>query len=158
MLMRRQKPWARWLTATTIVGIASPIVETSDQRGPKMITSLFTLHGHNEQYVLAVMDEMRNLGAPKIRVVDCGDHYVAIEGVHRLEASARLGIAPNLVVLDKNEMIEADSLDIEIFQSGENYTAGEIAGKCYSQGSGCYHIDEDGTLTLVFNGRWVPDA
>lgn len=123
-----------------------------------MISTLYTVHGHNEQHVLAVMDEMRTLGAPKIRVVDCGDHYVAIEGVHRLEAAARLGIAPNLDVLDQNDLIEADSLDSEMFLSGESYTAGEIAGECYSQGSGCYSIDEDGKLTLVFNGLWVPAA
>lgn len=74
-----------------------------------MSTTLYTIHGHNEARVLQVMEEMRTMGAPTIRVVDCGDHYMAIEGTHRLEAAARLEVAPNLVVLEQDELVAAAS-------------------------------------------------
>jgi hypothetical protein len=121
-----------------------------------MHSTLYTIHGHNDVRVGEIMSEMQKLGAPHIRVVDCGDHYMAIEGTHRLEAAARLGLAPVLVVLDQDEMVEADSLDLDLLNGEESYTAGEIAGEVYTPGSGCYHLSEDGLLTLAFNGSWVP--
>jgi hypothetical protein len=120
-----------------------------------MVTTLYTIHGFNEAHVEAVMAEMRTLGAPTIRVVDCTDHYMAIEGTHRLEAAARLGLSPNLAVLDQDETIEIDSLDIDGLETDRPYTAGEIAAEVYSDGAGCYRI-EDGQLTLAFNGRHIP--
>lgn len=120
------------------------------------ITTLYTMHGHNEAHVERVMAEMAALGAPTVRVVDCGDHYMALECTHRLEAAARLGIAPALVVLDQSDMVDADSLDIDILQAGQSYTAGELAGEVYSDGCGCYRIEADGTIELRFNGRHIP--
>lgn len=119
--------------------------------------TLYTIHGHNEHKVLRVMTEMQTLGAPTIRVVDCGDHYIAIEGTHRLEAAARLGIAPNLVVLEQGDLVPASSLDcIDHLNQAECYAAGEIASELYSVGSGCYMIEDEGMLSLVFNGRHIP--
>jgi hypothetical protein len=120
-----------------------------------MISTLYTIHGHNEAKVTAVMAEMTKLGTPSIRVVDCGDHYLALEGVHRLEAAARLGIAPTLIVLEQDELVEADSLDWPDLQHGESYTAGELAAQVSGDQRGCYRF-EDGLLTLTFNGRFVP--
>ena len=117
-----------------------------------MYTTLYTIHGHNDAKVASVMDEMRSLGAPVVRVVDCGDHYMALEGVHRIEAASRLGIAPVLIVLDQDDQVAADSLDWQDLQSGETYAAGELAGEAGGVGCGSYSID-DGLLTLVFNGR-----
>lgn len=122
-----------------------------------MITTLYTIHGHSEAKVEAVMADMANLGAPSIRVVDCGDHYMALEGVHRLEAAARLGIAPNLIVLEQDDLVEADSLDWPDLARGESYTAGDLAGEVSGDQRGCYKI-EDGLLTLTFNGRFVPQC
>lgn len=121
-----------------------------------VVTRLYTIHGHNDAKVLQVMDEMRRLGAPAVRVVDCADHYMALEGTHRLEAAARLGIVPNLVILAQDELVAADSLDWDYLQAGERYTAGELAAEVYSDGAGCYAIDQDGRLDLTFNGRFVP--
>jgi len=39
-----------------------------------------------------VLDSMKRLGAPTIRVVDLGDGYQAIEGSHRLAAAKELGL------------------------------------------------------------------
>ncbi len=41
------------------------------------------------------------LGAPKIEVVDCGDHYQALEGSHRLAAAAVLDLAPELIIREQ---------------------------------------------------------
>lgn len=117
---------------------------------------LYTIHGHNDAKVEAVMAEMGTLGAPTIRVVDCGDNYMALEGTHRIEAAARLGIAPNIVILDQDDLVEADSLDWDYLQQGESYTAAELASEVYSDGCGCYRI-EDGLLTLKFNGTHIPE-
>lgn len=120
------------------------------------ISALYTIHGHNEARVAQVMEEMQHLGAPSIRVVDCGDHYMALEGVHRFEAAARLEIAPKLIVLSQDDMVEASSLDWDWLLSGESYTAAELASEAYSQGSGCYRIEDDGTISLRFNGHHIP--
>ena len=67
--------------------------------------TLYTIHGHSEDQVAEVMEEMLKLGAPAIRVVDCGDHYQAIEAARRLNLPVRI------IVIDEDEMIESDSLD-----------------------------------------------
>lgn len=122
-----------------------------------MHTTLYTIHGHNERRVVEVIAEMQTRGAPTIRVVDCGDSYMALEGTHRLEAAARLGIAPNFEVLAGDDLVEADSLDVDTLQAGESYTAAELASEFYHGGCGCYRIEADGTLELCFNGRFVPE-
>lgn len=122
----------------------------------KNITTLYTMHGHNEAHVQTVMMKMKRLGRPTLRVVDCISHYCALEGVHRLEAAARLGIAPKLVVLDPDDLVAADSLDWQDLQSGESYSAEELAGIVYNLGSGSYDIDADGILSLIFNGYSIP--
>jgi hypothetical protein len=111
-----------------------------------MIQSLYTLHQIDNDKLQDVCKQMRILGAPTIRVVDCGDHYVALEGTHRLAACAALGIAPTLEVLAQDDLVEADSLDWQDLQSGESYSAGELAGEVYSYSNGCYRITDDGTL------------
>jgi hypothetical protein len=127
-------------------------------RGTDMttITTLYTIHGHNDAKVQRVITDMVALGAPTIRVVDCGDHYMALEGCHRLEAASRLGVAPTLVVFEQDDLVDANSLDWPDLQAGESYTASELAAEAYSAGAGCYKIDE-GRLELVFNGQFVPD-
>jgi uncharacterized ParB-like nuclease family protein len=60
----------------------------------KRIIHLRLPHPTWDPKVEAVKDEMRVLGPPIIRVVDCGDYYMAIEGCHRLMAAAQLDICP----------------------------------------------------------------
>lgn len=111
--------------------------------------TLYTIHAVDADKLAGIVADMLALGAPTIRVVDCGDHYIAIEGVHRLAACAQLGIAPILNVLEQDDLVDADSLDWESLRRGEQYTAGELAGEAYSPRSGVYTIQQDGTL----NGR-----
>lgn len=113
-----------------------------------MISALYLIHAADPAKLAAVKAEMLILGAPTVRVVDCGDHYMAIEGCHRLMAAAELGIAPILTVLAQDDMIDADSLDIDAFQAGETYTAGEVAGELYGMHNPVLKISRDGTLAV----------
>ena len=118
---------------------------------------LYTMHPVDDEHLACVMREMEALGAPAIRVVDMGDGAVmAIEGTHRIEAARRLGLIPELIVLDQNDLVEADSLDLDILAPGEKYTAGEIAGEVYSMHVGIYVFDEDGHLCLEREAKIVP--
>ena len=111
---------------------------------------IYTIHRPHADHLAEVVNEMETLGSPTIRVVDCRDYLVAIEGCHRIEAARILRIPVVLDILNQDELVDADSLDIDYFVPGEAYTAGEIAGECYHSGSGCYEIDDDGTVELVF--------
>jgi hypothetical protein len=79
------------------------------------ITSLRLVHPTSPEHVERVKAEMLTRGPPTIRVVECGDCYMAIEGCHRLIAAAELGIAPVLNVLSQEELVEVDSLGTDFF-------------------------------------------
>ena len=111
-----------------------------------MHKALYLIDDVDPETLEAAKAEMRVLGAPSIRVVDCGDHYMAIEGVHRLAAAAELGIAPHLTILKQDDMVEADSLDQNHFRTGEIRTAGEIAGKLRTMRNSVLTIEPNGTL------------
>ncbi len=92
---------------------------------------------------------MLKRGPPTIRVVDCGDCYMAIEGCHRLIAAAELGIAPILNVLSQEDLVEVDSLETDLFPLGETYTARKIAATYRGGHNPVLTINPDGTLTIV---------
>lgn len=58
-----------------------------------------------------VKAEMLKMGAPVIRVVDCGDYYMALDGSHRLAAAAELDITPEFIVFEQGEMIDISKED-----------------------------------------------
>ena len=89
-------------------------------------------------------------GRPKIRVVDCGNYYMAIEGCHRLMAATELRIAPYLIVLAQDDLVEVDSLEIDYFPPGETYTARKIAGDYWGSHNPVLTINPDGTLSVPF--------
>lgn len=108
--------------------------------------TLYTIHAVDDAKLAGVIEEMLKLGAPTIRVVDCGDYLMALEGVHRIAACAALGIVPELIYLDQADMVEADSLDWQDLQPGESYTAGELAGEAFSPSSGVYRLHDNDTV------------
>lgn len=71
-----------------------------------------TVYAKHEPYedgqLAEVLQEMRVLGAPTIRVIERDGLFFALEGSHRLAAAHELGIEPNLVVLtpDAGEDLE----------------------------------------------------
>ncbi len=95
---------------------------------------IYSIHAPKEDHLLAVTEEMRAMGAPTIRVVDCGDYFMALEGSHRLAAAHNLGLTPNFEVFADQEVIditEFDWFDPENWAE-TTYPAGEIAGELFS--------------------------
>jgi hypothetical protein len=93
--------------------------------------TIVAIHKPHVDRYLAVRNEMQEMGAPTIEVVDCGDHYMALEGSHRLAAAKDLGLVPMLTVRDQDEMIDItgyDWFDPEQWAETE-YAAGEVAGE-----------------------------
>lgn len=97
--------------------------------------TVYTIHDVDPEHLARVTAEMQTLGAPTIRVVDCGDHYRALEGTHRLHAAAALGLTPEFVVLAQDELVAADSLDWQDLVAGESYPAGELAYEMFGMQS-----------------------
>jgi hypothetical protein len=98
------------------------------------MTTIYAIHAPFADHLEAVKAEMEALGAPTIRVVDCGDYYMALEGSHRLAAAAALGLTPELIVFK-----QGDTLDISQFDwfdavnwAETEYAAGDVAGELFS--------------------------
>ena len=79
--------------------------------------TIVLLHNHySEETLLKVVEEMKVLCAPVIRVYDLGfDNLVqAIEGCHRLRACEILEIDPILDYVDgETDLLDLDDLDYE---------------------------------------------
>jgi hypothetical protein len=81
------------------------------------MTKIALLHNHFEEDALKeVVEEMKKLGTPSIRVLDLGfdDICQALEGCHRLRACEVLGITPNLVFVDSDETVGSLGLDCDV--------------------------------------------
>lgn len=107
---------------------------------------LYTIHPPLEEKMPRIIKEVKKLGVPQIRVVDCVDHYMAIEGTHRLAACHKMGIAPELIVLRWRDLVDIDSLDIHYGSPGNAYIAIEITADLRSTENECYEIDDKGLL------------
>ena len=95
---------------------------------------IYAIHRPEPEKLEAVVAEMRTRGAPALRVVDCGDHYEALEGSHRLAAAAQLGLEPILEVHDQDEVIDISGFDWfdAANWSETNYPAWEVVGELIS--------------------------
>jgi len=96
--------------------------------------TIFTIHAPKAKHLAKVKAEMIAMGAPTIRVVDCGDYLMALEGCHRIAAAHALGITPNLCVIDQDEIVDVtgfDWFDAANWAESE-YQAGEVAGELFS--------------------------
>lgn len=106
--------------------------------------TVVAIHKPLTDHLNSVKAEMEKLGVPEIKVVDCGDYYMALEGSHRIAAAAESGIVPELSIYGQDEII-----DITIFDwyepanwSEESYTAGEVAGELYSTQAVPYRFED----------------
>lgn len=96
--------------------------------------TVYAIHAPQADRLPEVIEDMRRMGVPTIRVVDCGDYLMALEGSHRLAAAAALDITPDFVIHEQGEIIniaEFDWYDLGVFSSTE-YAAGEVAGDLFS--------------------------
>jgi hypothetical protein len=59
----------------------------------------------------AVKAEMEKLGSPTIRAIDAGDHFIAVEGSHRLRAAEELGLPVNIETVDDDGIVDLNTLD-----------------------------------------------
>jgi len=98
------------------------------------MTTIYAIHGTDPDKLAQVIDEMRSLGAPTIEVVDCGDYMQALEGSHRLAAASALGLMPAMIIHEQGETLDVTGYDWfdEANWSGQEYTAGEVAGELFS--------------------------
>ena len=111
------------------------------------MTTIYAIHAPEADKLSQVIEQMKTLGAPTIRVVDCGDYYMALEGSHRLAAAHSLGLMPQLVVYSQDEAIDVTAYD---WYDGANwavdgrtdYTAGEVAGELRGQGNADYTFSD----------------
>ena len=112
---------------------------------------IYRIHPPRGRHLDEVKKTMLEMGPPTIRVVDCTEYWMAIEGVHRLQAACDLGIAPVFVVHGQEEEIVVSEMDIvEMFPDGTHILpAGEVAAECYHSGSGGYSLNQAGLLRLV---------
>jgi len=98
------------------------------------MTTVYAIHAPDLAKLAEVKTLMIAMGAPEIEVVDCGDHYMALEGSHRLAAAHALGLTPKLIVREQDEMINVT--DYDWYDSANwaetNYPAGEVAGELFS--------------------------
>jgi hypothetical protein len=111
----------------------------------RTVKRLVAVHPAYDDEKLELMKALKLEGLPPVRVVDCRDYYMAIEGSHRLAAAAELRIAPNLIVLAEDELVDLSTTDIgELFNPGTNIvSAREIVGKCQSHHNPVFIINPD---------------
>lgn len=98
------------------------------------MTTIYAIHAPFADKLEAVKAEMETLGAPTIRVVDCGDYYMALEGSHRLAAAHALGLEPTLIVFAQDDDLDITQFDWfdEANWFETTYKAGEVAGELFS--------------------------
>lgn len=106
------------------------------------MTTIYTIHAPEADKLEAVKREMETLGAPTIRVVDCGDYLMALEGCHRIAAAHDLGIDPEFVVIEQDDAIDITGFDwFDAANWAETiYPAGEVAGELFSTQAQMYRF------------------
>jgi hypothetical protein len=67
---------------------------------------------YDEEKLKRIIKEMKELGTPTIKAVFDGEKFIAIEGSHRIEAAYKLGLIPNLEILDYDDEIKHDFEDL----------------------------------------------
>jgi hypothetical protein len=98
------------------------------------MTTIYAIHAPRADHLADVIATMRQSGAPTIEVVDCGDHYMALEGSHRLAAAHHLGLEPELIIREQDEIIDITRFDwFDACNWAETeYPAGEVAGEIFA--------------------------
>lgn len=98
--------------------------------------NIILVHDHyNSDHLAEVIDQMRTLGAPKIKAVwvECYDAWVALEGCHRVRAAEALGLVPEIDEIDYDE--DRDLMDPELGLDLDNpgSTIGWIIDGCWQR-------------------------
>ena len=84
------------------------------------------VHDHySEEHLAEVIEEMKNLGTPKIHAVwmECYGHWAALEGCHRIRAAKELGLTPEIIEVDYSDEMASTILG---YDGDEDYPISEI--------------------------------
>ena len=108
------------------------------------MSTIYAIHAPFAERLEKVTAQMQTLGAPVIRVVDCGDYYMALEGSHRIAAAHALEMEPTLAVIAQDD--EIDISEFDWFDSANwdrtTYTGAEVAAELFSpQQARAYRFD-----------------
>lgn len=101
--------------------------QTTNNQDGKMKIAL--VHDHyDEEHLAKVIDEMKILGAPKIKAVwmECYGHWAALEGCHRIRAAKALGLIPEIDEVGYDD----DTMCSDVlpgYNGGEDYSIAHIA-------------------------------
>jgi hypothetical protein len=114
------------------------------------ITILRTIHpAFDDQKLEGIKAAMLAGTSYEISVVEFGDHYMALEGSHRLWAAAELRQPVTLNVLSQSDLVDADALGLEGFEPGKTYPAGTVAQGLHNHHNRIMTINSDRTLSIV---------
>lgn len=70
------------------------------------------LHTVDQEHLATVRSTMQHVGAPTIRAYWTGEMWQAIDGTHRLEAAAQLGLVPVIVEVAMADLVSHDIDDL----------------------------------------------
>ena len=87
-----------------------------------MQAAIYTIHAYDPAKLATVIEQMQTLGSPTIRACLQGDHYCALEGVHRIEAARRLGLPVRIVEMDEDDVLT----DHDIYDLADEATVAEV--------------------------------
>jgi hypothetical protein len=76
-----------------------------------MTATVYAINEPIADHLEDVIAQMEKLGAPTLRMVNCGDFWAAIEGSHRLAAAERLGFSVNVVEVGYDDEISDHDLE-----------------------------------------------
>jgi hypothetical protein len=89
------------------------------------------VHTHySEEHLAQVIEEMKQLGAPKIHAVwmDCYGHWAALEGCHRIRAAKELGLIPEIIEVEYSDEMAST---VPGYDGDEDYPISEICDDSY---------------------------
>ena len=99
-------------TATAIANSEFMKTLVENERIDKHDVVIVAFHNFNPEHLAEVMDEMKIRGTPTLRGVHVGNGIIKlVEGVHRIESACRLGLFPEINLLDLNTKVSDLDLD-----------------------------------------------
>jgi hypothetical protein len=98
----------------------------------KIDRPIYMINDTHPSKLYEVKEAMQHHGPPQISVVDMGDHYMALEGSHRLMAAKELGLLPELTIHQRGDRINPHDFDwgrnpLTDYLHEDGLTAGDIA-------------------------------
>jgi hypothetical protein len=97
-----------------------------------MTKRIALLHNHyDEEKLESIKDEMKNLGAPRIKAVwmEVWGVWAALEGCHRIRAAKDLGLVPEIQEVEYSEDVTLEEIGCECDNPG--LTVADVADMAF---------------------------